>query len=774
MITTMPNTNEETVKKGTGELASPARPFVSMPLQPLKPIGTRRLIDKIATKIVTLGGIAIIISILAILFVILYEVYPLFVSPKISKMAEVETKIDISKHKVIGIDVDEYQQIATLLTSDGLHFFSIKEGKEIPGPSLKGLEKASITGSSPLGRGALILGLSDGRVIPLHIHYKATYSEKGLSSVEPKITEGEALEADPEGKPISVLAHVHEDKTPITIAKVGAAKLAIITQTIKPNMMGGPDRVETFVNAVSLPIAAGEITCMAMDNRHDNIYVGTSAGDVIRLSLDDPETPVIGKMGRVTSGAKAAVTQMAYVLGDRTVIIGDSEGNVSTWLQAKGAGQLHPLVKVNAFNPHGSAVTAVSISKRNKGFLTAGADGSIQLHYSTTGETLLRVAAGDSEIRSLVYAPKGDGALCATASGQIDQYAIVNSHPEVTTKSLFGKVWYEGYKEPEFSWQSTGGTDDFESKFGLTPLIFGTLKAAFYALLIAIPVALLGALYTSQFMHPSLRAYVKPTVELMAGLPSVVLGFVAGLWLAPAVERVAPCILILPFAIPCSILAALLVWRLLIPSAIRQKIKPGTEVILLVPVVIAGGFLAYWIGNHVEFWFLGGNYREWLVKTMGITYDQRNSLVVGMAMGFAVIPIIFTISEDSLSNVPSHLTAGSLALGANRWQTATRIVLPTASPGIFSAIMIGFGRAVGETMIVLMATGNTPVMDWSIFNGFRALSANVAVELPEAPEGGTLYRVLFLAALLLFFMTFIVNTIAEVVRLRLRRKFQNL
>ena len=157
---------------------------------------------------------------------------------------------------------------------------------------------------------------------------------------------------------------------------------------------------------------------------------------------------------------------------------------------------------------------------------------------------------------------------------------------------------------------------------------------------------------------------------------------------------------------------------------------------------------------------------------LDITYDQRNALVVGLAMGFAVIPIIFTLSEDSLSNVPEHLRASSLALGATPWQTALRVILPTASPGIFSAIMIGLGRAVGETMIVLMATGNTPVMEWSLFNGFRALSANIAVELPEAPEGGTLFRVLFLAAFLLFVMTFLVNTLAEVVRLRLRKRYQ--
>ena len=162
----------------------------------------------------------------------------------------------------------------------------------------------------------------------------------------------------------------------------------------------------------------------------------------------------------------------------------------------------------------------------------------------------------------------------------------------------------------------------------------------------------------------------------------------------------------------------------------------------------------------------------WLEGTLGLTYDQRNSLVVGLAMGLAVIPIIFTVSEDAFTSVPSSLTAASLALGASRWQTATRVVLPTASPGVFSAIMVGFGRAVGETMIVLMATGNTPVMDWSIFNGFRTLSANIAVEIPEAPAGGTLYRTLFLAAVLLFLMTFALNTVAEIIRQRLRDRYK--
>ncbi|MGH9465466.1 MAG: ABC transporter permease subunit, partial [Thermoanaerobaculia bacterium] len=179
-------------------------------------------------------------------------------------------------------------------------------------------------------------------------------------------------------------------------------------------------------------------------------------------------------------------------------------------------------------------------------------------------------------------------------------------------------------------------------------------------------------------------------------------------------------------------------------------------------------------GEWIEAVFFGGDFPNWLFSVAGERYDQRNSLVVGFAMGFAVIPIIFAISEDAFSNVPRNLVAGSLALGANRWQTVTRVVLPSASPGIFSAIMVGFGRAVGETMIVLMATGNTPIMDWNPFNGFRTLSANIAVEIPEAAQGGTLYRVLFLAALLLFIVTFLVNTAAELVRQRLRKRYAEL
>jgi len=215
------------------------------------------------------------------------------------------------------------------------------------------------------------------------------------------------------------------------------------------------------------------------------------------------------------------------------------------------------------------------------------------------------------------------------------------------------------------------------------------------------------------------------------------------------------------------------VWRQL-PGSIRHRIPEGWDAALLIPVVLLLGAASFGMSEPLEAMLFDGDMRSWMSNELGIGFDQRNALVVGLAMGFAVIPTIFSITEDAVFSVPKHLSFGSLALGATPWQTLVRVVILTASPGIFSAVMIGMGRAVGETMIVLMATGNTPVMDFSIFQGMRTLSANIAVEMPEAEVDSTHYRVLFLAALVLFSFTFVFNTLAEIVRQRLRTKYSSL
>ncbi|HQV22031.1 MAG TPA: ABC transporter permease subunit, partial [Agitococcus sp.] len=298
-------------------------------------------------------------------------------------------------------------------------------------------------------------------------------------------------------------------------------------------------------------------------------------------------------------------------------------------------------------------------------------------------------------------------------------------------------------------------------------------KAAFYAMLLAAPLAIFGAMYTAVFMSPALRTKVKPAIELMQALPTVILGFLAGLWLAPTIEANLPGIASLLIITPLIILVCGFIW-VQIPLEKRSRIPEGWAPIILIAPILLGGWVSFGLSQTVELHFFGGDIRYWLSHEAGIKFDQRNSLIVGLAMGFAVIAPIFSIAEDALFAVPRHLTNGSLALGATQWQTLTRVVLPTASPGIFSAVMIGFGRAVGETMIVLMATGNTAVMEWNIFEGMRTLSANVAVEMGEAEVGSTHFRVLFLSALVLFILTFVLNTAAEVVRNRLRKKYGSL
>jgi phosphate transport system permease protein len=304
------------------------------------------------------------------------------------------------------------------------------------------------------------------------------------------------------------------------------------------------------------------------------------------------------------------------------------------------------------------------------------------------------------------------------------------------------------------------------------PLAFGTLKGTMYALLLAVPIAILAAMCTSQFMHPDLRAKIKPIIEVMAALPTVVLGFLAGLWLAPLLERLLPAMAGMAVTLPLLVIASSLLWYLF-PPAFRRRLRPGQEALLLIPILAIGVGACLWANPFLEAWWFGGDIKLWLSNRLGIQYDQRNALVVGIVMGFAIVPVIYSIAEEALANVPKTQIAGSLALGATRWQTVLYLVLLSASPGIFSAVMIGFGRAIGETMIVLMATGNTPVMDWNWANGFRTLSANIAVEIPEAPHGGSLYRVLFLAALLLFIVTFVINSLAEIVRQRLRDKYSH-
>ncbi len=721
----------------------------------------RIFVDRAARWVVTGGGMAIIASILGILFFILLEVLPL------TRPARIEVGATIPVHQdVQALTVDEYQTHAALLEPGGvIQIVRLADGVVVAEKQLVG--DGLLAARVPPGGTAVTASTSDGRVIAQTIDWRTEFASDGTRSVHPEFPEPITLELDPDHRPLGIFAaQLDGPERAAAAAQLAEGTVAVVKREAVENAFSGEvTRSEDRLLFTAVPT----LTQMLIDRDQANLYGATASGDIYWWKLDqgDDFPP------QTASAGAYEITAMSFLIGDRSLVVGQSNGNLSVWFPVRPKGEEEfVLTRIHDLPRHSAAITLIAPSQRNRTFLAKDAADELGIYFSTSERELWKGRSPVAGATAMTLSPKGDGAFVA-GPRQLAFVSIENPHPEISWKALFGKVFYEGYEQPEYAWQSTGGTDDFEPKLSLTPLVVGTLKGTFYSLLLAIPLGILGAMFASQFLHPRLLAWIKPTVEIMAALPSVVLGFLAGLWLAPALERYFPALILLFLLLPLFVWLSGIAWNT-VPLRVRGRFPGGSEIVLYLIAVVAGLWVAFECSGLFERFAFGGNFQSWLLGVTGMQYDQRNAVVVGLAMGFAVIPIIFAISEDAFSNVPRNLVSGSLALGANRWQTVTRVVLPTASPGIFSAIMIGFGRAIGETMIVLMATGNTPIMDMSAFNGFRTLSANIAVEIPEAPHRGTLYRTLFLAALLLFTLTFIINTAAELVRQRLRRKYAQL
>jgi phosphate transport system permease protein len=702
---------------------------------------------------ISTGGLLIIGAVLAMLLFILKESLPLFIPPQSKSLGT------LLAPRSGGAWLDESGKTVVLASpTEGLKAFRFPEGTALPVPK-EGpvLPWRLFTPPNPRGE-SIVIG-ADGRLFLGHMAWSKPAGENDPSrwTLEPNWQGGLSLEKLPDS-----LLHFRI----LEAGGLGGGSTLRLVALLQDGLVW----TETPLDATS-PLAWKPITqdptlhptAAFWSSDGKDLFVGTREGRLMDL---DPES------GRILSSADFAepIQSLGFALGQSSLLVGGAKGRLAAYQRVR-VKEVFQLQAFHDFLRLDGPVLGFQASQRDKRFLAWTGTGAVVDHL-TTERRMFSAHLDGLGIAAL--APRGDLILHANAdSGALHLWSLDAPHPEVSFGLLWGKTHYEGYEKPEYVWQSTGGTDDFEPKFSLVPLVFGTLKGTLYAMLFAFPLAVLGALYTSQFATARLKNAIKPTVEIMAALPSVVLGFLAGLVIAPLFERMAVEVFIYPFVVFLLALMIMPFWGKL-PQPFRNAFGSGREVLWMVPVLLTGVWLASLSGPWIERLAMGGSYRTWLQSAMGITYDQRNSIVVGFAMGFAVIPIIFTISEDALSSVPRSLTSASLACGASPWQTAWRVVLPTASPGIFSATMVGLGRAIGETMIVLMATGNTPIMDWSPFNGMRTLSANIAVEIPEAPLHGTLYRVLFLAAFLLFIFTFILNTVAELVRQRLRRRYESI
>ena len=728
----------------------------------------RLLADRAARWVVSAGGLTIVLSVLGILVFILVEVAPLMGRARVERSSSFALPAE-APAAIVG---DEYRTLLVTLSLDGVaRVFRTGDGGLVSETPVAGTLAPG--GALPLaavqavpGAQTFAAATGDGKVLIVPVLFETSY-EEGTRSVAARIAPAVVLDVDPGGGPLRAFA-AREDAPRGLVMAAGVlsdGSLAVVRRERRENELTG--EVTSSESRLRGRAPAGT-THLLVDAEQRNLYGGAATGEVAWWPLGSGESLEMRSM----RAGFAPVTAMTLLLGDRSVVVGLADGSLGVWFLVRQEDETFDLTRIRDFPRSPGGIRLLSPSSRGKDFLAQDDRGTLGLYGSTSHRVLWRGASPLAEATAAFYLPKSDGAYLATG-GRAVTLRVHNPHPEVSLEALFGKIWYEGYGRPEFVWQSSSGTDDFEPKLSLTPLLVGTLKGTVFSLLLAIPLGVLAAMYASQFMQPGLKRFVKPTVEIMAALPSVVLGFLAGLWLAPRVERVIPGLLLMVPVLTLLVLLGRYLWHL-VPRSLRGRLPVGSEVGIYFVLLAAGMWGCLRLSPALEAGIFGGSFPTWLLHATGLSYDQRNAVVVGLAMGFAVIPIIFAIAEDAFSNVPRNLVSGSLALGANRWQTVTRVVLPTASPGIFSAIMIGFGRAVGETMIVLMATGNTPILDWNPFNGFRTLSANIAVEISEAPQGGTLYRTLFLAALLLFVVTFVVNTAAELVRQRLRRRYAQL
>jgi phosphate transport system permease protein len=847
--------------------------------------------DGIARLLITLGGIGTIIAVLLVAVFLLAVALPLFQPARIA--FERETPLARNAGPLCALGTDEEGGVAWMLDGDEprLRVVDARDGAMLIERSLAGAGFAGAT-SIRVRPGTLqgVAGYADGSFRACRLGLESTFLAPadlppGLGDlrVGQAKTAGDAVimctgperyvrigvVAEAVGEPSRALAAaiIDIDATersggPLVAALDARGRVRIETSSTRRNLL--TDAVVTESSGATIEPAddaagAAPPSFVRVSELGDQVFVISRAGECRRFGIRDIEAPALMESLDVAPGT-AEVTAVARLFGGNALAVGTSAGEVRVVFPTRSEGATADdglrMVVSRSFTPTrpAAAVTALVPSSRSRLLGVADAGGGLRLLQTTAGSVVLepRFPPGDrTPIDRLLIAPR-ENVLLAADAGRVGAWRFDAGYPEVSLAGLFGRVWYESYPEPVHAWETTGH-EAFESKFGLVPLVFGTLKATLYSMLFATPIAILAAIYSSQFMHPRWKARIKPLIEMMASLPSVVLGFVAGLVVAPLLEPLATTLVAGVFTVPLALLLGAHLWQLL-PSGWRNGLA-GWRFAAIALVALPGGVLgARAAAPLVESLLFQGDFRAWLdgrggsgfggwviallplaalaaaigagritrpwlrrrsgawsqsqaaaaslatfVVGVGLavaiavaaamffdalrldtrgglfgTYVQRNALVVAIGMSFAIIPLVFTIADDALASVPEHLRSASLGAGATPWQTAVRVIVPAAASGLFSAVMIGLGRAVGETMIVLMAAGNTPLIDWNLFNGFQTLSAAIATELPEAARGSTHYRVLFLAALVLFGMTFIVNTAAEVVRQRFRRRAHEL
>jgi len=711
--------------------------------------------DRLARYAVTAGGISVLGALILIFIYLAWVVIPLFSEATLNVE---EQQIVIPSQHPIFLSLDEYGQHAFIVDKMGeAVFISLKkQTSSIIIDHLSISPKRWFT--STKGDWFLVSDKQGKAVLvkPLFISSSIQHSAS-LPKIQ-QITLSSSLHTLI-SKAKSVVFTVHNDQMILAIYDHSNVIHWVVQSLDMNNSIAVIHKLKAIKGVEEFRITP----------KGNMLYLRLRSGEILVAKRTNKKAYIRDVVDVTTSDKKNTVTALVLLSGARSLLMVHKNGDVGQWFDVLKDGK-RKLTHIRNFKL-GANLKFILPNAYSKGFFAFYKNGSLQSHFTTSEKRVLFKHAYSHAPEFAMFS-KNERKLVTLKKDSLQVADVDLGYPEMSFSALWNKVWYENYKEPEYVWQSTSANDTFEPKFSLIPIVFGTIKAAAFAMLFSIPIGVFAAIYTAYFMTPQMRRIVKPTIELMEALPTVIIGFLAALWFAPIVERHLVSSFLMVIVLPVATIFVGLLWQFL-PRRYSRWSKRGWHALVLLPVLIIIMVIVLPLGFDIEQWLFGGDIRVFLAE-YGLNFDQRNTLVVGLAMGFAVIPTIFTIAEDAVFSVPKHLSDGSMALGATQWQTLTHVVILTASPGIFSAIMMGLGRAVGETMIVLMATGNTPIIDWNILEGMRTLSATIAVELPESEVGSSHYRILFLAALILFIFTFFVNSFAEWIRLRLREKYRAL
>ena len=865
--------------------------------------------DRIAKQVITIGGIGTILVVLMVVLVLFGNVVPLFRPSAIEPLANFKTAPEGDlPNAILAIGLDEYAEIVWSLQAD--HSILIRSvssnsilGKYAPEnwDSQQRITSVSVEPSNT----SMVVGYSDGSIRPVTIPFQTAFlsqSQLDQSLAErimlgPVMLDSAVYRKTSEGlvRRVQVDEVVFHDMLPVfenpiehldwkvsndtsgfsdsSVSVWGASSgTQIALGTIKRQAVGFSGDTKQVVEVwKSAPRDAGSqktdvpaagVRGVMVSSTGESIQSIDATGRLTRWKLNSNSSDssnatvsnslLMEQSFLTMSGTLSEPTQSVPLLGRTTWMVGSADGSVeAVAFTSTDQGQEH--FSIHRMQSEETPIASMVASPSQRLVAALHTSGNLRLQHVTTERELANSQFFDPNSFDspkdvdwrLCFSPNGD-VLGGFRANEIKLMKLDIAYPESSFAAFFSPIWYEGYSRPQHIWQSSTGSIEGETKFGLWPLIFGTLKATFYSMLIAAPIAISAAIYGSEFMSSRWRLRFKPVIELMASVPSVVLGFIGAMVFAPILRDSLAWILLAALLTIVLFLFAAHLWNL-IPTKQSIPLRRFRLPLMFLVAPAAIG-IAWLLSDTIEQWLFGGSILTWLssngmtpwpgwfllsILPMGLLvlwfhttrvspwissrpggiwytalgelilflgncvatlllcgviatvlsslgwdargtllgpYQERNALLVGGILGFAIIPLIYTLADDALQSVPQHLRSASLGCGATVWQTTVRVVVPTAMSGLFSALMIGFGRAIGETMVVLMAAGNTPLVEINPFNGYRTLSATLATELPEAARGSIHYHTLFLAALLLFSFTLVANTLAEWVRLRFRKR----